>query len=255
MKKNRQSGLMPNAEELLRYLQGELDEDRQYQLERRIMDSPLAQDALEGLSQSSLSANAIEEDAKELRERWSSKAELTTKMTDTNNWWRWAAAAAAVLFLFWIGRAYWQDQQQDQLFAEYFTPHAVQDPIRIRGEGVSAGAFDQAYQWYEAGEYEKSLAAFQAIVDQRSQEDKARLLAGVSALQLGRAIEAEELLVTLADQEGEEAIPAHWYLALLYVQEERNDEALDQLEWLTLFSEGEYLERAQALIRELTPVN
>ncbi len=250
---NDPSGL--RQDELLRYLRGTMTDEEQYALERRMMADEQLEEAMTGLMDSGISEKEIEADAVDLRRRWMNRKTDSTTLGITGYQLRWAGAAAAILLLFFIVRGYWLDQHNNQLFAEYFSTETLsEDPIRIRGEGIAGGAIGQAYQWYEEQAYAKSLAAFQLIAEQDPEHTAARFYAGLSAMQLGQYFEAEVFLQQLTERDSVETIAARWYLALLYVQMGQEADALDQLDWLTTFADGPYLEKARALIQELAPV-
>jgi len=231
------------------YLAGALSDEERYALEYRLLEDEKAQAALAGMAKANLSDQEWQTDLDDIQDRW---RDQKTSMSERPPIWRWAAVAAGVILLVALGRSYWLHQQEQSLFADHFTSEPATEGIRIRGEGELVAPNGPAYDWYQAGQYEKSLAAFQSRLNDAPDDAKARLYAGIAALQLEQPLLARQYFTELitADQQAE---AAHWYLALTSLQEGDENMALDQLEWLLMNAEGAYLKKAQALMDELAP--
>lgn len=237
-----------STETLRSYLAGALSDEERYALEYRLLDDEKAQAALEGMAKANLSDEEWQEDLRDIQNRW--RDQPSTRM-EGSPLWRWTAVAASIVLLVALGWNYGQHQQEQNLFADHFTP-VPEEGIRIRGAGEVTAPSGPAYDWYQAGQYEKSLAAFQARLNEVPEDGQARLYAGIAALQLEETPLARQYFTELiaADQHVESA---HWYLALVFLQEADENAALDQLEWLLINAEGPYRKKAQALMDALAP--
>jgi hypothetical protein len=180
---------------------------------------------------------------------------------------RWAMAAAAFLvaalvaWFFWPGAdsatqtpASTPVQKDSLIYAAHY------DRLRLSGS-LSGGAADNwqeaardsAYGFYQIKKYEQALAITPRLYDQPSFKDEARLLAGVSLLESGRAGEA----IAQLSQVSAEAKPrqifhqALLYQALAEIRNHQASQAATTLRKITADADPDVREQATELLKAL----
>lgn len=235
----------------MRYLNGELSDSENYDLEQRLMSDSDTVSALETIAQTELSPEELEQDLKDIRQKWKN---MSTPRASVSLRQSWLPRVAAVLFLgfaVWASMNYYQDQQNSNLYTSYFDDNNY---LAVRGENIASPSFKKAMESYQAKEYENSFAQFQFLAEQTPNDTKNYLYAALSGMQLGKRFEAIQLLnaIKKAEVEPVKKAPAYWYAALIYLQQNNKTACQKELEWLIdNVPNGQWGSQATKLIKEL----
>ncbi len=233
----------------LRYLRGQLSESESYDLENSLMKDGDALSALQAIAQDELSTSEMEDDLSDIQQRWKNRSTAKRRTIQP-----WVGKVAAVLFLgfgIWAAMIYYQDQQGSALYADYFESDSY---LAVRGENDDDPNFTKALEAYQAENYENSFTQFQYLKEQTSNDVQTHLYAALSAMQLGKNFEAKQILreINTLDVNKIEKAPAHWYLALIYLQENNDIDCKKELQWLLENTpNGQWGSHADKLMKEL----
>ncbi len=131
----------------------------------------------------------------------------------------------------WAATKYYQDQQSAALYANFFENDSY---LAVRGESNASDEFALALKTYEDKNYESSFTQFQHLNELQPENNQLRLYTAMSAMQLGKHFEAKHLLTDVINQphNASEEASAYWYLALVYLQENKEGECKKRLQWL-----------------------
>jgi hypothetical protein len=235
---------------LLLYLEGKLAGDERYEVEQTLLRDPLAQVALDGLRESGLSSADLQNDLNDIRQGWQRRPKTTNS--------RWVAAAAIALLVFtaWAAWGYYQDQQPASLYATYFTRSIEnEDYLALRGEEeTSVPGLSVALEAYQEQDYQQSLALFQSLREDHPFDGFILRYTAMAAMQVGDYYAAEQALeqCLAIDVPTSDRMAAKWYLALVYLRLDRQEEGQSLLQELAAAGNGMYGSQAQQLLWELT---
>lgn len=117
---------------------------------------------------------------------------------------------------------------------------------------VSAQTAKQAEKWFNAGEYEKSKAAYQRLIKTAPSNAGYNFFLGASLYELG---EKENALTYLKKSADRKYINAYWYLGKLYADMHQYDDAIENyethIEWLNEKNrDSQVAEEELAIIRQ-----
>lgn len=234
---------------LLLYLEGKLSSDERYEVEQTLLRDPLAQTALDGLRESGLSGADLQNDLDDLRQSWYLRPKTT------NNRWAAAAAIALLVFTVWAAWAYYHDQQPASLYATYFTRSAEnEDYLAVRGEEeTSVPGLTVALEAYQQQDYQQSLALFQSLREDYPFDGFILRYTAMAAMQTGDYYAAEQALeqCLTIDVPATDRLAAQWYLALVYLRLDRQEEGQNLLQELAAAGNGMYASQARQLLQEL----
>jgi tetratricopeptide (TPR) repeat protein len=136
----------------------------------------------------------------------------------------------------------------EALFQQYFEPYPSTRPT-VRGARPD-GRVD-ALARYEAGDYRGALAGLEDRLGRQPDDPVSRFYAGVCRLALGQAQEATlDLEQVLRQEEKDLHAPAEWYLALAHLRSKDPAGARPHLERIA-GAGGFYRDKARALLAEL----
>ena len=164
--------------------------------------------------------------------------------------WKYAAAAAVALLVIAV---FWLDllrPSHEVLFAQYYQPYPnVEATIERNDE--AANAYQQAFQWYEDGQYAEAAIAFDQLLERDEQAVALNFYAGLTALELNRsdkAIEYFEKAISTSDHKYYQQ--ALWYASLAALKNEDTESAKKYLQQLS-GEKGFYGNKATQLLEEL----
>ena len=239
--------------ELVAYLDDTLSHSEERRVEAHLLDCPLCDAAMQGFAAHPNKQAALAEiEARSLPQTRHTQALKSEKTKRYNLNWLYFAAAAVVICLPFGYHWYQTNTAIPALAAEYSTlmpaPQAV-----VRGENSAAKTEqEQAFATYEQADYNASFDAFKKIVAAEPQNTEAAFYAGLSAMGKKDLENAQIYLekVHLAP-ENENSDDALWYLAMLQLQQNKPERALDFLNELAA-SSNSWQQKAKVLIAELT---
>ena len=161
--------------------------------------------------------------------------------------WYYYAAAAVVALLVAVAFLLPGNENNDELFAAYFTPYPnlVQPLMR----GNESTARPKAFKDYEQKNYQAAAEGFKELLDTK-EEPGVLLLLGNSNLMLGKSEEAQENFITLIKNYDEFDLQAKWFLSLSYLKSGDTENARKILKELGE-TEVSYASRAKELLEKV----
>ena len=219
-------------------------------MEQSLLRDTATQAALDGLRESGLSNVEIQSDLNDIRQGWQNRPKTTNR--------RWTAVAAIALLVFtaWSAWGYFHDQQPASLYAEYFAiSEANEDYLAVRGADESTiPGLSPALNAYQQQDYQQSIALFQSLREDHPFDGFILRYTAMSAMQVGDYYAAEQVLeqCLAIDVSATDRIAAQWYLALVYLQLDRQQEGQSLLQNLAASGNGRYATQAKKLLLELT---
>ncbi len=238
------------------FWQGTLDANEQAELERQLQEDEAFQEAAEEwkliVNEGFLPPQEELEEQEEIKRRMQAYAKEPEAETTTESKARpfrlrrlyiGLAAAAALLLLLWfgpLGRILGPSSPADEFFA-----HLPRDNANLSDPG------DAGKQAYDQQTYRKAYTAL--LQDVASSGDSLNLIyASVAAIGSGQAEKAIPILEPLVGANNWQLYQSEiaWYLALAYVYEERDEQAINLLEKM-VDTGREYSSEAQALLATL----
>jgi tetratricopeptide (TPR) repeat protein len=210
------------APEILAYVNGELAEGRKADVERHLDDCRLCGDAVEGVAGLEWRegfAKSAETVLFRVRARTAAAVtEAAARRPAAPRRYRpaprYLALAASLVVGVWGAAAYLlRPGPGEALFSRAFEPYPVPNAL-VRGPSGGGGS-SKALALYEAGDYQRALAALEATLARDPNDLVGRFYAGLCQLALGRSQEAA-LSLERVRQLGDPELrtPAEWYLAL-----------------------------------------
>lgn len=164
---------------------------------------------------------------------------------------RWYILAAAVIALVIVARfAITPPITTERLYKENFRPYPNVFEPTVRSQASSTDRAE-AFKQYEKGDYSRAARLFRGLLQQEN-NDGILLLLGNCNLALGNTNEAVSNFTQLRAQSPELAIQANWFLSMAYLQKDDTEAALPLLRELSTTG-GSYAEKAQEMVRKLTP--
>lgn len=212
------------TEQLLRYLDGEMDQQEQGQWDERIKTDADLQDQLHHLklAREAVQLAGTSARVKRIHESFISQVPVTvrpeTKVTPMYSR-RWMRVAAAITVLVVLSAGWWLSQTTNNaIFADHYVDFSVSNS---RNQGGLSG-IEQAYS---AGQYQKvsDLAGKAAMNGTDS------LLAGISLLKTGQYDQAAQWLTAMQLSE-KFRDDASYYLAFAWLGKKEDQKALQLFE-------------------------
>ncbi|NNE28621.1 MAG: hypothetical protein HKN16_03240 [Saprospiraceae bacterium] len=243
-----------SPQEVQDYLGNQLSESDRFAIEDHLLDCPLCEAALEGLSQADpqTSAQDFESIQKELNIRIADKkSEKEARVLSLNRYRNWIAAAAIIVFLVSAGILYQSKGplNNQELYAQHHSNY--ESPfVGTRSGSASEGFLEKGLASFHQEDYSQALAHFEEAISEEETDWVAQLHAGVSALELGSSQKAKDHLMKARLNAPLLYGPATWYLALTQLAE---GEISACRETLLQISEAErsYHENAKELLAQL----
>ena len=157
---------------------------------------------------------------------------------------------AAILFL--IGLNIWYvviDKSSVEIYNMFYYPYQTDTSTRSFEQQFDV---DQAsYILYQEGDYEASFEILEKYLVKNYHNQTAHFYYGMNALELKKYdLAIKELKAVAEDPATPFSIHAHWYLAMIYLKTDHEEEALDYLNHLSS-TNNLYSEKAAKILRML----
>lgn len=170
------------------------------------------------------------------------------------SYWFYYAAASIILFIMAGMFIFKMEQEPADLYAAYFEPYPNIFEPTLRGSGSlvprhAANPRAEAFQAYEAGDYEKAIELFSTLLQQK-EEPELLLLCGNANLALNRTAAATQNFNNLIARYDHLDMQGKWFLSLCYLKEGKTDEARQLLEQLGN-TEISYAIKAKELLKKV----
>ena len=137
--------------------------------------------------------------------------------------WQWAAAASIVVAALFTTLQLLRGPNYDALFSTYYEPYPNTLAPVERSANADSGLL-QAFAYYDGGDYEKAIQAFQQL-QQSDQWKDLQLYLGISQMALNQNEEARKSFEATIAAKGETSSIASWYLGLLYLKMQQPEKA------------------------------
>ncbi len=188
-----------------------------------------------------------------LAERAATKKQLAIiekKMADKKKpvYWRWMAAATILFAALFATLQLLRGPDFNALFSTYYEPFPNTIAPVERTANADTG-LSQAFAYYDAGDYEKAIYAFQQLTSINQRKDL-QLYLGISQMALNQNEEARKSFEAVIANKGEMASIATWYLGLLYIKIEQPEKAKPLIQ-STAETDNPFANNAQKLENEL----
>ncbi|NUO00993.1 MAG: tetratricopeptide repeat protein [Saprospiraceae bacterium] len=240
-----------SLEEIQHYAKDRLDEAARFRVENHLLDCALCRAALDAYM-----ANPDETLGADLAllQQQIQKAVPPKKKQMQKIKFNYAAAAVILIIMTAAAVVYWQHTRYDRLYAAFFSAPKAGDVIALRSEQGTPGAaptFDQAINYYDAGDFSAAIPYFDAYLKGHPDDFQAGLYAGIALLNGGDPEKAIEWLTTASINDPKLFDEANWYLALAFLKQKNPAEAVKILENLSQRAEPVFAGKAKALLERL----
>lgn len=250
-------GNLHDIDLIQRYLDRSLSDEEKRILEKRLTDEPALkvmyhehQQLIHGIRYANL-----QHKLQQLRAMETSLPALDASKGAKQVWLfskqgRYAIAASLVLMaalVFGIVR-YSGMFQPKELYAAYFEPFDSPGSGLTRGSENELSLKQQAYEAYDAGNYEKAAFLFEQLLPEADLATIHLCLAS-SYMSMGRFDQAETTLLHMLKVHSELVTQTKWYLALTYLKQGKLEKTKASL-W-EISDSSTYGEKAKKLLNEL----
>ncbi len=188
-----------------------------------------------------------------LAERAAAKKQLQTLEASIaakkkRKFWPWTAAATLLVAALFATLQLLRGPNFNDLFSTYYEPYPNTLAPVERTANADTG-LSQAFAYYDAGNYEKAINAFQQL-QSNSQWKDLQLYLGISQMALNRNEAARKSFEAVIANKGEMASIATWYLGLLYIKIEQPEKAKPLIQ-STAETDNPFANNAQKLENKL----
>jgi TolA-binding protein len=174
-----------------------------------------------------------------------------SKKTRTNPFVRYTTlAAAALIGAFLLIKTLLPSNDPEKLFSSYYKPFEAISPVTRSINNGESDVYSSAIGSYKAGDYQRAAAGFSAAMQKDSKSTSSGFFMGLTQLALENYPGAIDLLSGAAENPGEYAKEAKWYLGLAYLKTENKEKAAECFKFLSV-SDGFYRERSEKILRRL----
>ena len=139
------------------------------------------------------------------------------------NFWQWAAAASILVAALFTTIQLLRGPDYDALFSTYYEPYPNTLAPVERSTNADSGLL-QAFAYYDSGDYDKAIKAFQQLKQSELWKDL-QLYLGISQMALNQNEEARKSFEATIAAKGETSSIASWYLGLLYLKMQQPEKA------------------------------
>lgn len=139
------------------------------------------------------------------------------------NFWQWAAAASILVAALFTTIQLLRGPDYDALFSTYYEPYPNTLAPVERSANADSGLL-QAFAYYDSGDYDKAIQAFQQLKQSEQWKDL-QLYLGISQMALNQNEEARKSFEATIAAKGETSSIASWYLGLLYLKMQQPEKA------------------------------
>lgn len=193
-----------------------------------------------------------EKDFKEDVASWEGELKREDRITKHIPWKTYLAIAAAILLLL-VARIFIftpdQPKTDQELFTTYFVPY--EDVISVRDGSNGKSSLTTAMTFYNDGNYQEAVANLKAVLSDDPDNSEARFYLGASWLALMNGKEAIPVLQDVISQKNNYHDQAEWYLALAYLINQDDKDAMHLLERISNERSHTFHDKAKELKMEL----
>lgn len=246
---------MENEQFIHDYENGSLSSEKKQAFELRYSsDKAFAEEVKEYRNLKSAIKEKERLDLKSTLQDLEKQKEITPEITDEENIsfgrkYRHIYVAAAVIVFAVIGFQFLEKETSNQdLYASFYQPYPNTLQPVTRSE-ASTDVLSQAFQAYEANEFEKAEVLFETSLTQEYNSDIAFYKA-MTLLNMKNDEEGSDLLKQLKNESTSFKPQLYWYSALLALKKNDEQQAKEQLDSLSQLNSG-YKKSAILKIKKL----
>lgn len=152
------------------------------------------------------------------------------------------AAAAAIALALII----WNPFEATSLYDQY----AIHQPISLTEKSTTAAIGTKAEKEFNTKNYKEAYKSLSTYIEQKPDDQKAKLALGISALELDKLEEASSTFSAIQNSNSALKEYGTWYLALTYLKKGDNEKAKSLLTKITS-TEKNLFEKATKLLKSL----
>lgn len=237
------------------YLTGTLTETEALTFQQRMKD-PLFAKEVAFRQDLLLAAKSIgrEQLKTELQSIEANRAETPVRSLRTRpKWLLYGLAAAAVvllLFSIWLGQP--TEINQQQLFAEHFSPFPNVEQVITRDQVITEDVLTQAYASYELARYDQAIGYFAQLLETEPKNLSHQFYQALSQLALARPVQAQSALERVSQSDTSRyARPAVWFLALTHLQNGEFVQTRSLLKEILQQTDHPYYREAETLLQQI----
>lgn len=145
----------------------------------------------------------------------------TKKSNSTRKLFYYLAAACIVIFL-GLQLFFNQNISNQGLYKDYI---ALNDLPSFISRSDESNQLAKAQEFFENKKYEKALHIFQSVVNSKNVSGNVLIYKGIAETELGQYNDAKETFDSLINSNLFDAQKGYWYKALLYLKQDRVEEA------------------------------
>lgn len=230
-----------------KYLDGDITQEEMKEFEQKLQSSREFDDELrlQEMVKSAITASAKAKLKKELRTLLQkTRTEKVRKPVPRRVYW----IAASIVAIFSVTLVFTQmNQPEERLFKEFYSPY----PITPSTRGDDLSLYINALVLYNEGSFQKALPLFEEIIGAHPEDFSAQVILGNCHLNLGDVETAKEVFQQVRKNgTGQSKSEATWYMALILLKEEKNEEAIKLLDSL-IVGQTIYSGRAEDLLIQM----
>jgi tetratricopeptide (TPR) repeat protein len=247
---------MKDLEQLVQYLDGELNEVQKHQFTEKLKNDPslgkkkeLIEDVDKLIGDKQLLS--FEECLKEVEALY--KIENKKVQSSRIIRLKWMKAAAVVIFIVGVSTLFFLNHNSmrsgDELFAEYYAKMPAD--FATRSALPENDAFLSAIQMYNANMYSEAIIEFNKILQKDPTNNAARLFLGICYAETKQfKVAASQFKNIIENKDPIFEEHASWYLSLCYIKTQNTEAARKSLSGL-VNSQSFYKGKASQLLKEL----
>jgi|WetSurSiteA1Bulk_404760.scaffolds.fasta_scaffold01529_4 TolA-binding protein len=159
-------------------------------------------------------------------------------------------AAAVITGVVFIVRMLILSDNPQTIFNTYYEPFPAVSTVTRSSGTIGSESFNRAVGSYKSGDYQSAATGFSKALLDRTESSSASFFLGITEIELKNYDKAIDLLQGVANQQGEYAKEALWYLGLSYCKAGNEVKASECFELLAR-SQGFYSDRSEKILRRL----
>jgi TolA-binding protein len=159
-------------------------------------------------------------------------------------------ASAALLGVFILIRTLLPSSDSGKLFNAYYKPFDAVSPVTRSINSNAVDNYASAIESYRTGNYQKAAIGFAGLLQHDQFVVSSQFFLGLSQLAINNYDQAINLLSETANNSGEYAKEARWYLGLAYLKTANKQKAAECFKYLSSTG-GFYRERSEKILRRL----
>lgn len=250
---------MNDLESLIRFLDGELNEEEKKELQKQLLEDPklmeqyqLIVDFDKAMNDKQLKQfeDSLDRAKANYFESLPEAETLNPPFRKIRHWLIAASIIFAVILGIVLSKTLIKGQNTDQLFAQYY--ERLDNSFTSRSYAESGNDFTKAIQFYDQGNYEGAIMLLKRVVTVDPANNAAKLFLGISFIETEQLKNAIPVFKNILESNdvifGEHA---RWYLSLCYIKLKEVDKAKQQLQQI-IKEKTIYAQKASEILKKIS---